>query len=116
MLKPKVISESPVSMAALKAELEVIKTRDGELNFRGQKTEEYLQQFVKLSKEDAEELSKKIEAINIPRLKAEHISKIVDLLPANVEDLKVILQGYSLAVTNDNLNKIVEAVSEYAKK
>jgi DNA-directed RNA polymerase subunit F len=116
MLKPKVVSESPISMAAIKAELERIKERDSELNFRGQKTEEYLQQFVKLSKEDAEELSKKIESLNVPRLKAEHISKIIDVMPANVEDLKIVLQGYSLAITNDNFNKISEAVAEYAKK
>lgn len=116
MLKPKVVSESPISMAAMKAELEAIKARDTELNFRGQKTEEYLQQFVKLSDKDAEELAKKIEALGVPRLKAEHISKIIDVSPVNLEDLKIILQGYSLAITNDNLNKIAEAVAEYAKK
>ncbi len=116
MLKPKVVSESPISMAAMKAELETIKTRDGELNFRGQKTDEYLQQFVKLSDKDAEELTKKIDSLNVPRLKPDHVAKIIDVMPANVEDLKIILQGYSLAITNDNLNKIVEAVSEHAKK
>src|SRR3972149_577514 len=103
MLKPKILSETPVTMAALKAEMERIKERDGELNFRGQRTEEHLAQFVKLSKEQADELAKKIEALNVSRLKPEHITKIVDLLPATLDDLKVVLQGYSLAITNDNM-------------
>ena len=42
MTKPEVIEKSSMSMAALREELAKIKKRDGELSFRGNKTEEYV--------------------------------------------------------------------------
>ena len=42
MAKPHLISEHPISMAELKLELENVKKRDTELNFRANKTEEYI--------------------------------------------------------------------------
>jgi len=39
------ISEKPISISELKQELEKIKKRDKELNFRAARTEEYLQHF-----------------------------------------------------------------------
>lgn len=113
MIKPKVVSETPVSLPHLKAELERVKARDGELNFRGQKTDEYLQLFVKLSPEQADEMKKKLDDLQISRLKEEIVIKIIDLLPASVEDLKVIAQGYNLTLTADNLKKIADVVAEY---
>jgi len=112
MTKPIVLSESPIAMCELKEELEKIKARDSELNFRAAKTQEYLEQFVELPAKKLHELKKKIEDLNVLRLKSEHIAKIVDLLPTTVEELKVILQSYTVSVTNENLNKIVEAVNE----
>src|SRR3989338_145541 len=100
MATMKILSEKPVTMAELKNEIESIKKRDNELDFRAAKTEEYLNQFVAVKK--AEELVKKIEALNIPRLKEQHITKIVDIMPATAKDLKVVLQNYILTVNNEN--------------
>jgi len=113
MTKPEVIEKKPVSMAALREELGVIKKRDGELSFRGNKTEEYVNEFAVLKVKQAEELYKKLEALNIPRLKDTHINKIIDLMPISVAELKVIMQGYSLPVTNENLKKIIDTVKKY---
>jgi len=107
----KILSEKPVSMVELKNELEGIKKRDKELNFRAAKTEEYLQQFAMLK--NTEGLIKKLEDLKIPRLKDTHITKIIDILPTTLEDLKAVLQGYSLTVNNENLNKIVETVNGF---
>jgi len=112
-MKPVVISEVPISMAELKNELDMIKTRDGELNFRANKTEEYLNNFVTLDAKNFEELKKKLEDLNVPRLKPEYVIKIIDLLPGTVEDLKVILQGYAVSVNQDNMKKIVAVVKDY---
>lgn len=114
MAKPEILNEEPISIVDLKEELEKIKKRDGELNFRANKTEEYLGQFVTLSTKKAAEMKDKIEKLKIPRLKAEHIMKIIDLMPANVESLKVMLQGYTLTVSQENIKKIVGAVEEFA--
>ena len=109
-----IISEKPLTMAEVKEELEKIKKRDKELNFRAQKTEEYLNQFVTVKK--GKELVEKLEKLDIPRLKEQHIYKIVDLLPKTVKNLKMILQEYTITVNNDNLKKIVDAVSSFLEK
>lgn len=111
-----ITSENPVSMAALREKLKAVKKRDKELNFRANKVDEYLDMFVKLKEKDAEDMCKKLEALNVPRLKPEHIVKIVDLMPETVEDLKVILQGYTLTVNKENMAKIVEVVKGFLPK
>lgn len=113
MVHPNIVEEKPITLVELKEELTKIKKRDKELNFRSNKTYDYLQVFVNLTPAKAEELEKKLEKQDIPRLKDVHIKKIIDLLPQTLEDLKVILQGYTITVNNDNLKKIVQIVNEF---
>jgi DNA-directed RNA polymerase subunit F len=112
MKNPKVLSEKPVTMAEMAAEIEKIKKRDGELNFRATKTEEYLQQFELPSEKKIEELKKKIDGLNVPRLKEEHIVKIVDLMPKTTDEMKIIMSAYTISITQDNMKKIVSAINE----
>ena len=116
MVDLKILEEKPISMAQLKEELKEIKKRDEELGFRTSKVNEQLEVLKILKEKEAEELAKKIEKLNIPRLKEAHIYKIIDLMPENMVELKNITSGYSLTITNDNLEKILEAVSEYLPK
>lgn len=109
------ISESPISMSELKTELAKIKKRDSELNFRAQKTEEYLEQFELLGKKDTEEMMKKLAALEIPRLKTEHIIKIADTMPNNPEEVKSVLQGTTVTVSKENLKRIADVVAEFKK-
>ena len=113
-----IIFETPISMADVKQEIKKIKKRDEELNFRAVKVEEYLDTFTQLKKKDADELKKALEKLEIPRFKDVHIIKIGDMLPANVDDLKMLLQGYTITVNKENLEKIVSTVKKYlpAKK
>jgi DNA-directed RNA polymerase subunit F len=111
-----IISESPIDLTELKEEVAKIKKRDKELGLRTTKTEDYLNSFAQLTPQQEKELVEKLTKLNIPRVKDNHIRKIVDLLPATIEDLKVVLQGYTISVSNDNLKKIVEAVKAVAEK
>ena len=112
----KLISETPITMAELKEELVKIKERDKELNFRANRTEEYLNMFSTLGAEKAKDLKEKIRKLDVPRMKEEHITKIVDILPASAEEVKSILQGYTITVNQENLKKIADAVNEYLPK
>jgi DNA-directed RNA polymerase subunit F len=114
--KPVIIEEREVPMYEIKHELARIKKRDEEPNFRVQKTDEYINTFVQLSHKEGEELVEKIRKLNVPRLADKHIFKIVDILPTTVEDVKMILQGYNVTISNENFKKIVDTVSEYVKK
>lgn len=102
-------------MVEIKKELELIKTRDGELNFRANKTEEYLQHFIELGPKKFEELKTKLEELNIARIKPVHIIKIADVMPETVNELKVIMQAYPVTIKSEDLKKIVDVVKGYTK-
>jgi DNA-directed RNA polymerase subunit F len=116
MSKPEIIEEKPISMAELKEDLKKIKKRDEELNFRAEKTQEYLDQFVTIKDKEGKELAKKIEELDIPRLKPEHIIKLVDILPTTPEEVKIVLQGYTITVTKENLKRVADVIKESAKQ
>lgn len=108
-----ILEKRPMNIPEVKEALAKIKKRDEELNFRATRTEEYVNEVAKLKPKDAKELLKKLEELDIPRLKPEFIHKIVDTLPKNEKHLKVVLQGYTLTVSNDNQKKIMGVVKDY---
>jgi len=114
-MKTTVISEEPISIYDLKESLESIKKRDTELGFRAAKTEEYLISFAKMDKKKSESIKKKIEELGIPRLKAEQINKLLDIMPADLEDVRLVLASYAMTLTNENLAKIADVIKENKK-
>jgi DNA-directed RNA polymerase subunit F len=106
MVKPRLIEESPMSLAEAREELEKIRERDGELNFRAGKCEEYLNEFVSIKPKDAAELKKKLQALGISRLKEENIVKIIDLLPTTVDEVKVVFQGSVASISKKDMEQI----------
>ena len=113
-----IIKKTPINLVEVKSELDNIKKHFEELNFRTEKLEDYLNRFVHLTLKQAKDLYEKLVNLNIPRLKDEHMHKIIDILPRNVDDVKLILQGFVINVTKDNSLKIVNAVKDFlpAKK
>lgn len=116
MVKPEIIEETPINIIEVQAELAKIKKRDGELTYRGQKTEEFLQQFAQLKQKDAQTLYEKLTGLKVSRLRDMHINKIIDILPKSVEELKVVLQGYSITIKDDALKKIVAVIQDVVGK
>ena len=116
MVRPKILGEQPITMLELKKELAAIKKKDKELGFRSQKTEEYLNHFTKLDEKQAEDLKKKLEGLSISRLKEEIVTKIIDLLPITVDELKTILQGYVVTINKKDMESIIEVTKKFAKK
>src|SRR3989344_1264981 len=112
-MKPKMQEEVPISIYDLKKEMTKIKKRDEELSVRAAKTEEYLNNFVIIKPKDAEALEEELLKLEVPRLKEVHVKKILDLLPASVEELKVILQGYTLTVNKENMEKMISTLKKY---
>ena len=111
MTDMQIVSETPINVYQLKKELERIRKRDNELNFRANKTEEYLNQVTAFK--NAEELFDKIMHLNIPRLREQHIHKIIDIAPTTLNELKVVLQGYTITLNNESMKKIVDAINEF---
>ncbi len=106
----RIINETPMSLAELKDEINRIKARDGELNFRANKTEDYLNNL-NIDSAESKKLFKKIMDLKVPRLKEQHAAKIADMMPKKVDELKVIIQGYPISVSAENMKKIVDVVN-----
>ncbi len=115
-MNPKIKSEEPINIVDMKEELKKISKRDEEPSIRTNKTIDYLNDFVSLKPADAKKLYDELEKLEIPRLKEIHIHKIIDLMPSTVDEMKVILQGYTITVTKDSMKKIVDVVKKYLKK
>ena len=110
----KILSESPINSYQLKEELSKIKKRDKELNFRAQKTEDHLSQAS--THKNVGQIFEKINKLGIQRLREHQIHKIIDVMPITVKDLKVVLQGYNVSVSNENMAKVIEIINEAIDK
>ena len=106
----KVVDEKAMSLIKLKEDLELIEKRDEELNFRANRTKEYLNMFVKMDSKEFESLMKKIEELNIPRLKEKHIIKILNVMPENMDSLKAVLSGETITIKDEDIKKIVDVL------
>jgi DNA-directed RNA polymerase subunit F len=97
-------SNEPLSMAEA---LGYIKgDKDVEVEVKG-----FIKKFVKLKPAEAKEMREKLEALDLLKLKAEYISKIIDLMPENNEELNKIFTDVSL--DEDETKKILDIVKEY---
>jgi DNA-directed RNA polymerase subunit F len=114
MARPEVLNEKPIPLFEIKSELESIKKRDKTLNFRSEKTDEYLNQFLDIPEKTYEEVKAKIEALKITRLKPEMLIKILDIMPKTADDLKNVLQGYVVSLSNEDIKKIIGIIEETA--
>lgn len=71
----------------------------------------FIKKFVVLKSKDAKEMKQKLEALDLMKMKPEHIVKIIDLLPEDKEDLSKIFS--SVGLDEDEEKKILEIVKEF---
>ncbi|MEK6906496.1 MAG: hypothetical protein AABW81_02650 [Nanoarchaeota archaeon] len=94
----------PVSMAESFEYIKKDETSEIDLN-------RFIRKFVKISHTDAKKLRKKFEELDIIKINAEGISKIIDLMPESVEDLNKIFSDVGL--DEDESKKILETIKEF---
>ncbi len=113
MPSPQFVSETPLALAEVKHSLHSLEQRDGSLNFLSNKAKEQQELFVSLPLEKKNALYAKLSGLNLTRLKEEHFCKIIDFLPKDLEQLKVVLQSYPLSLPKKDQESIVEVVKEF---
>jgi DNA-directed RNA polymerase subunit F len=116
MPSPQFVSETPLALVEVKSMLHSAEQRDGSLNFLSNKAKEHQDLFITLPAKKREELYAKLTGLNLTRLKEEHYCKIIDFLPQNLDELKVILQSYPLSLPKKDQESLVAAVIEVAPK
>ena len=98
-----IISKEPLSMSEA---LGYIKSEEAE------ETEiiGFIKKFIKLKK-GANELKKKLQELDLIKVKGEHIAKIIDLMPETAEELNKIFVDVSL--NEDEVQKITNIIKEF---
>ena len=70
----------------------------------------FIKKFTKLKPKEAKELKKKLIELDMIKLRAEQIVKIIDLLPENQEDLNKIVD---ISLDENETKKILETIKEF---
>ena len=110
MTNLELISERALTMTELKEKLEGIKKRDKELSEKAQKTHEYLNKFSKLKGKETLKLKEEINNLTILRLKEKHIIKIIDIMPQDIDSLKLIFAAENLTIKQEDLQRILDVL------
>lgn len=108
------INEKPVTIYEVKDKLADIKKRDKELSFRAKKTEEFINNVSLMKEKKSKELLEDLEKNNADKLKLRHLVKIVDILPKDVESLKILFVNEPVALKQEDFEKLIEIVKKYA--
>lgn len=112
MANPQFVESKPMTLVDVQSALEQMQKRDEELNFRSNKAKEYVDVFVTIDTKKKEALLKKLQDLNLTRLREEHFTKIIDFLPKTANELKVVLQAYPLSLPKKDQDSIVAVVTE----
>jgi len=98
------IKESiPISMAE---SLEYLGTGDKAKEISG-----FIKKFTKLTPKEAKEMRQKLTELNMMKVKQEHISKLIDLMPETNEEINKIFTDVSL--DEDETKKLLDTIKEF---
>lgn len=111
MVDIEILGERPVAMAEVR---EIIKEKKKDINFRETKSLDYINTFAKLKLKDVEEIKRGLEDLGISRLKERQVIKIIDIMPVDIDSLKLILTSEEITLKQDDLDKIIEVVRKHA--
>lgn len=76
-----------------------------------QEIKSYIKRFNKIKLDKAKELRKEIEALDNMKIKTEHIVKVIDIIPEDIEDVNKIFSDAGL--DENETNKILEIIKKY---
>ncbi|HTY44042.1 MAG TPA: hypothetical protein VMC80_02270 [Patescibacteria group bacterium] len=71
----------------------------------------FIKKFTKITPKEAKEIRKKINELGLMKIREENISKIIDILPEDAQDLNKIFADISL--DEDETNKILDTIKQY---
>ncbi|MBE6496885.1 MAG: DNA-directed RNA polymerase subunit F [Methanobrevibacter sp.] len=110
MIGKEVIETEPISGAKVKEVLEEF-SEDNELNYEQNITLNHLARFKRYSVEDSEEIIEKLQSeFNLRPKVAVHI---VDLVPQDLADLRLIFAKEPGQFSKEDMEKILELLEQY---
>ena len=111
MIGKEVIESQPIPGSKVKEVLEESRENDNELNYEQNITLNHLERFKRFSVEDAEEIVEKLQSeFGLREKVAVHI---VDLIPQDLADLRLIFAKEPGQVDKEDMEKILELLEQY---
>ncbi len=105
-----IINEKPVSIVEVKRILEA-KAKEKKLGYEQNNVLEHLRKFCKLSKKNAEQMIENLSKIE--KLKDKHVMTIVNNLPEDLDDLRLLFTNERITISQDDKKKILEIVKKF---
>jgi DNA-directed RNA polymerase subunit F len=102
----KVLNEEYVT----KAEIKKILSERKDLEMEQKLIKEHTGNYKKLNVEKALKLKDNLKNMNNIKLKEDLIIKIIDILPASIDELKVVLQMSLIPFSDEEIEKVFELV------
>ena len=114
MAEIEIKNEKPLTYSEVAEKLEIVKKNlsQEELSFRTKKAEEFLEAFGKDSMKKSEEVRKKLEGLEIQRLKEKQIVNLSNLMPTDEDSVKIILSNDNITLKQDDVKKIVDYIKK----
>jgi len=97
-----IIERKPLSMVEANEYID----KDSGTDIKG-----FVKKFIILKPEKAKKLREKIMSLDLLKVKDEHITKIIDIMPETVEDLNKIFSDVNL--DEDETKKLLETIKEF---
>ncbi|WP_458402652.1 RNA polymerase Rpb4 family protein [Methanobrevibacter sp.] len=110
MIGKNIIESEPIPGAKVKQVLEEF-SDDNELNYEQNITLNHLARFKRYSLEDSEEIIEKLE--NEFNLRPKVAVHIVDLVPKDLADLRLIFAKEPKQIDKEEMEKIIELLEQY---
>ena len=108
MANIKILEERPITISEVKERIWENKNPIP----KGIKTLAYLKSVSTLKEKKALELKEELEKLGLARLKDKHIVKLIDIMPTDMDSLKVIL-SQDVTLKQEDLQKILEVLKSY---
>ncbi len=103
--------KSRTAMLGEVADILEARKNDGELGFEQQVTLDHAKKFTRLGKEKREEMLK--ELLGFEKIKEEAAVKIVDLMPANADQLRLIFSKERYSFDEKETGEVLDVVKKY---
>ena len=107
----KVESEKVILWAEVRKVLEK-KEKEKELSYEQKNALDHLRKFSKISEKSAAEMAEELGKID--RLKEKHIISIINHLPQELEDLRVLFANEVVNIPEEDRKKIISIVKKYS--
>jgi DNA-directed RNA polymerase subunit F len=107
----KIIESKPVSMTEAK---EILTSRESrkELSYEQKLAFEHLKKFTKLNLEDAKKMSEELSSVL--RMSQDTQVQIINFLPKNADEVRMIFSKEKFSLKEDEINKILEITKKYS--